>query len=575
MAMNLTKNQNSQISETTTNMFETQSNSVSDWFCSKTGIFKSKYKSIQLPQNPFLDVVSFIFSHKHNGVSALIDSTSGFSLSYSKLHEMVYSLGFSLHEFGISQKDVVLILLPNTIFFPVVFLGVLSIGAIASTMNPLSSLIELKKQILDCNVSLVFTESDNVDKIESLNIDGVRVIRVPQVSNYVELKSKSHQFDCFRKLVSSSPGSVSRPVINQQDTAAILYSSGTSGVSKGVILSHGNLIAVVELFVRFEAFQYDKRLPVIENVYLASIPMFHIYGLSLFGMGLLSLGTSIVVMRKFNADEMVRAIDRYGVTHVPAVPPILMALTRAKALPGRNLGSLKQVSSGAAPLSRKIIEDFLQCFPHVDFIQGYGMTESTAVGTRGLNTENFRKYNSVGLLAPNMQAKVVNWNSGTCLPPGNSGELWLRGPGIMKGYLNDADATTSTVDKDGWLHTGDIVSFDQDGYLYILDRLKEIIKYKGFQIAPADLEAALISHPEILDVAVTGYADAEAGEVPMAFVVKKPGTSLSQEDVINFVAGLVAPYKKVRKIVFTHSIPKSAAGKILRRQLKNSLVSRI
>ncbi|KAF5189593.1 4-coumarate--CoA ligase-like [Thalictrum thalictroides] len=555
-------------------MSESKSNSVSDWFCSKTGIYNSKYKSIQLPQNPFLDVVSFIFSHKHNGVSALIDSTSGFSLSYSNLHQMVYSLGSGLHEFGISKKDVVLILLPNTIFFPVVFLGVLSSGAIASTMNPLSSVIELKKQIVECNVNLVFTESDNVDKIESLNI-GVRVIKVPQVSNLGEFKSESPQFDSFRKLVSNSPGSASRPVINQQDTAAILYSSGTSGVSKGVLLSHGNLIAVVELFVRFEALQYDTRFPVLENVYLASIPMFHIYGLSLFGMGLLSLGTSIVVMRKFNADEMVRAIDRYGVTHLPAVPPILMALTRAKAHPRRNLGSLKQVSSGAAPLSRKTIEDFLQSFPHVDFIQGYGMTESTAVGTRGLNTENFIKYNSVGLLAPNTQAKVVNWNSGSCLPPGNSGELWLRGPGIMKGYLNDADATTSAVDNDGWLHTGDIVSFDQDGYLYILDRLKEIIKYKGFQIAPADLEAALISHPEILDVAVTGYADAEAGEVPMAFVVKKPGTSLSQEDVINFVAGMVAPYKKVRKIVFTHSIPKSAAGKILRRQLKNSLVSRI
>ncbi|KAF9617402.1 hypothetical protein IFM89_036323 [Coptis chinensis] len=396
----------------------------------------------------------------------------------------------------------------------------------------------------------------------------VRVVRVPNVQNFVEFEFEMPEFDCFNRLVSSRPQTAVRPVIHQQDTAAILYSSGTSGVSKGVVLSHGNLIAAVELFVRFEALLHNENFPILENVYLAAIPMFHVYGLSLFALGLLSLGSTIVVMRKFNGDEMVRAIDRYKVTHLPIVPPILMALTRAKALGRCDAGSLKQVSSGAAPLSMKIIHDFLQSFPGVDFIQGYGMSESTAVGTRGLNKGKFRKYTSVGLLAPNMQAKVVNWNSGSCMPPGNSGELWLKGPGVMKGYLKEADATKSAVDKDGWLHTGDIVHFDGDGYLYILDRLKEMIKYKGFQIAPADIEAVLMSHPEILDVAITGYTDDEAGEIPVAFVIKKPGSKLSQEDVMDFAARQVAPHKKVRKVVFTHSIPKSPAGKILRRQLR-------
>ncbi|GLT68156.1 hypothetical protein SLA2020_404140 [Shorea laevis] len=203
------------------------------------------------------------------------------------------------------------------------------------------------------------------------------------------------------------------------------------------------------------------------------------------------------------------------------------------------------------------------------------MTESTAVGTRGFNTEKFQNYYSIGLLAPNMQAKVVDWNTGSFSPPGSSGELWLRGPAIMKGYLNNVEATMSTIDKDGWLHTGDLVCFDQEGYIHIFDRLKEIIKYKGFQIAPADLEAVLISHPEILDVAVTAALDEESGEVPVAFVVRKNGSRLSAEAVMDYVSEQVAPYRKVRKVVFTNTIPKSAAGKILRRELRNFMTSRL
>lgn len=203
------------------------------------------------------------------------------------------------------------------------------------------------------------------------------------------------------------------------------------------------------------------------------------------------------------------------------------------------------------------------------------MTETTAVGTRGFNTERIRKYSSIGLLAPNMQAKVVDWKTGTPLPPNDSGELWFRGPAIMKEYLNNAKATMSTIDEDGWLHTGDIVFFNKDGYIYIHDRLKEIIKYKGFQIAPADLEAVLINHPEIVDVAVTAAMDEECGEVPVAFVVRKNGSKLSRKAVMDYVAGHVAPHKKVRKVVFTSSIPKSAAGKILRRELRNLLTSRL
>ncbi|KAI3978333.1 hypothetical protein MKX01_013131 [Papaver californicum] len=540
------------------------STTTSDWFCSETGIYHSKHNPIHLPKAQHLDVVSFIFSHKHDGFTALIESQSGFSLSYPKLQQLVKSMASGLHKHGICKGDIVLILLPNTLFFPIVFLSVLSIGAVATTMNPMSSLSEIKKQISTCNVVLAFTLSDKMTVLQNL---GLGVVVIPL--DFESLGAPEHSF--FNQLLSSDPSSAPCPIIDQDDTAAILYSSGTSGLSKGVMLSHRNLISVVELFVRFEALQYERRLCSSKNVYLAAIPMFHVYGLSLFVMGLFTLGCSIVVMRKFEVNEMVRAIDSYRVTHLPVVPPILMAMTRVKALGGCDLGSLKQVSCGAAPLSRKTIQEFLQAFPHVEFFQGYGMTESTAVGPRGFNTEYFRKYTSVGLLAPNTEAKVVHWDTGSCLSPGKSGELWLRGPGVMKGYLNDADATKSTVDEEGWLHTGDLAYFDLDGYLYILDRLKDTIKYKGFQIAPADLEAVLISHSDILDVAVTASkVNEEIGEVPLAFVVKRLGSELSEDDVINFVAAQVSPYKKVRKVLFIESIPRSPSGKVLRRLLKGS-----
>ncbi|XP_058086351.1 4-coumarate--CoA ligase-like 6 [Magnolia sinica] len=534
---------------------------TSTWFSSETGIYTSKHNPIKIPSDPFLDIVSFIFSHKHHGLSALVDSPSGHSISYTQLQELVKSMASGLHSIGISQGHVVSIQLPNTIYFPVIYLGVLSVGAIVTTMNPLSSFTEIQKQMADCNVVLAFTVSGCLEKLKRT---GVRVVVIPES---VESDSNSSEFSCFNGLLSSNPEFAPTPIIRQKDTAALLYSSGTSGVSKGVIITHANLIAAVELFVRFEVSLYEN--PGWENVYLAALPMFHVYGLSLFAMGLLSVGATVVVMRRFNADEMVRSIDRYRVTHIPVVPPIVTALMEAKGRCSHVFGSLKQVSCGAAPLSKKTIEEFLQSFPHVDFIQGYGMTESTAVGTRGFNTKMIRKYTSVGLLAPNMEAKVVDLNTRACLPPGKTGELWLRGPGIMKGYLNDAKATSSTIDEDGWLHTGDVVHFDLDGFLYVLDRLKEMIKYKGFQVAPADLEAILISHPGILDAAVIAAKVEEVGEIPVAFVVKKPGSVLSQADVIDYVSRLVSPHKKVRKVVFIHSIPRSAAGKILRKQLRN------
>uniref|UniRef100_A0ACD5TM45 Uncharacterized protein n=1 Tax=Avena sativa TaxID=4498 RepID=A0ACD5TM45_AVESA len=536
------------------------------FYSAATGLYASTHPPLQLPADPDLSLVPHIFSrlplHHHSqphSSPCLLDAATAASLSRADLRRLVSSLAHGLRRtHRIRAGAVVLLILPNSIVFPVPFLAVLAAGGIATTMNPSSSRAEIADRLRETCPSLVLASRDNAAKLPP---SAAPVVLVPET-----FPSADDEFAPFRALLDSDVTATDEfpsAEVGQDSAAAVLYSSGTSGRSKGVVLTHRNLIAMVELFVRFEALQYAT--PACDNVYLAALPMFHVYGLSLFAVGLLSLGSTVVVMSRFDVGEAVRAIHRYKVTHLPLVPPIMAALLRAKSAGALSLDSLVQVSSGAAPLSGRLIQDFFQAFPHVDLIQGYGMTESTAVGTRGFNTSKHKKYSSVGLLAPNTHAKIIDLETGFCLPPGSCGDLWLHGPAIMKGYLNDEDTCTR---NDGWLRTGDLAYFDSDGYLYIVGRLKDTIKYKGFQIAPADLEAVLVQHPDIVDVAVTSAEDEEAGEIPVAFVVRKPGSTLTCEQLMEYVAKQVSPYKKVRKVIFVEAIPKSAAGKVLRRLLK-------
>jgi len=343
------------------------------WYSPKTGIYSSLQSPRNLPTDPFLDFVSFFFSHPHDGVLALVDSSSGSSISYSNLLTLVKSLASGLHKMGVSQGDIVLLLLPNSIYYPIALLSVMYLGAVVTPLNPLSSVCEIRKQVKECGVSFAFTIPENIKNLESL---GIPVIAVPE--NEMDLKHDC--FSCFYNLIYGKFYSIEknlvygdfdlpqRPVIKQEDTAGILYSSGTTGVSKGVVLTHRNLIAMVELFVRFEASQYDYSSS--KTVHLAVLPMFHLYGLSLFATGLLSLGSTIVVMRKYDIDEAIRAIDKYKVTHFHVVPMMLSALTaKAKDGNGSKLQSLRLVSCGAEPLSKGAINDFVKAFPNVDFIQ--------------------------------------------------------------------------------------------------------------------------------------------------------------------------------------------------------------
>lgn len=362
-----------------------------------------------------------------------------------------------------------------------------------------------------------------------------------------------------------------REQVNQDDTATLLYSSGTTGESKGVVSSHKNLIAMVQTIV--ERFRLNEG----DHKFICTVPMFHIYGLAAFATGILAAGSTVIVLSKFEMGEMLSTIVKYRATYLPLVPPILVALINgADQIRERyDLSSLNFVLSGGAPLSKEMVEGFSEKYPGVTILQGYGLTESAGIGASTDTLEESRRYGTAGLLSPNTEAKIVDPENGKALLVNQTGELWLRAPSVMKGYFSNPEATSSTIDSEGWLRTGDLCYIDDDGFIFVVDRLKELIKYKGYQVPPAELEALLLTHPEISDAAVIPFPDKQVGQFPMAYVVRKAGSNLSEKAVMDFIAGQVAPYKRIRRVAFVAAIPKNPSGKILRKDLIKLATSKL
>ncbi|MCA1604988.1 MAG: AMP-binding protein, partial [Acidobacteria bacterium] len=335
------------------------------------------------------------------------------------------------------------------------------------------------------------------------------------------------------------------------------YSSGTTGLPKGVELTHRNFVANIH--------QVDPVLPIDEDqVLLAVLPFFHCYGQQVIMNTGLARGATIVSLPRFDLEEFLQTAQDRKVTRLYLVPPIILALAKHPIIDNYDLSSVEMILSGAAPLGRELqetVEKRLDC----RVTQGYGLTETGPV-TNAVPLDWDPKSGSAGPLVPNTAAKIVDVATGNELGPNERGEICLRGPQIMKGYLSNPEATAHTIDEDGFLHTGDIGYIDDDGYFYIVDRLKELIKYKGFQVPPAELEALLLTHPGISDAAVIGVPDEAAGELPKAFVARGD-EGLTDSDIMDFVASKVAPHKKIRLVEFIDEIPKAPSGKILRRVL--------
>lgn len=456
-----------------------------------------------------------------------------------------------------------MILLQNCAEFVFSFIGASMIGAISTTGNPFYTPAEILKQFEISKAKLIITQSQYVEKLPKSD-ENFKVITIDDPPE-----------NCLHFSVISEANEAEIPTvsIDPDDPVALPFSSGTTGLPKGVILTHRSLITSV-------AQQVDGENP---NLYLTSddvvlcvLPLFHIFSASSVLLVSLRTGAGVLLMQKFEIGTLLELIQKHQVSVAAVVPPLVVALAKNPAVASFDLSSIRIVLSGAAPLGKEL-EEALRCkLPQATFGQGYGMTEAGPVISMclGFAKQPFEtRSGSCGTVVRNAELKVIDPDTGSSLGYNQPGEICIRGAQIMKGYLNDAESSAKTVDVEGWLHTGDIGYVDDDDEVFIVDRVKELIKYKGFQVAPAELEALLISHPSIADAAVVPQKDDVAGEVPVAFVVRSNEFELSEEGVKEFIAKQVVFYKRLHKVYFVHAIPKSPAGKILRKDLRARLIA--
>lgn len=523
-------------------------------------MFKSAHPDVEIPDVSIYDYLFGSLAPDDAARVALIDPVSGAETTYGALRAQVDAFAGALAARGVGSATVIGLLCPNVPAFATVFHGILRAGATVTTVNSLYTAGEIERQLKDAGATWLVTVSPLLPHAsaaaEAAGIPRDRVIVLDGAPGYPHL----------RELLMEQRAAPDVSFDPATHVAALPYSSGTTGIPKGVMLSHRNLVANVQ----------QSRININlapEDRVLAVLPFFHIYGMTVLLNLALRQRASLVTMPKFDLVEFLTNIQRYGCTYLYIAPPIAVALAKHPIVDEFDISSVHTVFSGAAPLDGETAELAGKRI-HARMMQGYGMSELSPVSHAMPWDRDDIPVSSVGTMLPNQECKLVDPATGTEITEIGEGgvtapgELWVKGPNVMLGYLNNAEATAETLDADGFLHTGDVAIYHERGYFSIVDRVKELIKYKGYQIAPAELEALLLSHPKVMDAAVIGVLDDDKQEIPKAFVVAAPESSLTADEVMAFVAENVAPHKKVRRVEFIETIPKSASGKILRKDLR-------
>ncbi|MFE3110297.1 AMP-binding protein [Kitasatospora indigofera] len=525
-------------------------------------IFTGPHPPTPVPDTSFS---SFVLEHarRHADQVALVDVQGEVSYTYGELLAAVEQVAGALRTRGFGPGDVLALLAPNLPQYPVVFHAAASAGGTVVVLNPLDTTPDLLAHLNGAGaVILVTTEEQAARAAELVAGSKLREVVVfgqaPGTTPFAELLAHDGPADGPAS-GTLAPGPATGPlrvtdVDAAGDVVALLHSSGSTGRPKAVMLTHRNMSANVLQTCTATPLDEGERV-------LAVAPFHHAFGLLMVMNSSLRQGATVVTMPRFDPQAYLQAIQDHRITRLYVVPTIAVLLARSPLVDQFDLSSVRTIVSGGAALDpriARICEERLGCRVG----QGYGLTE----GLVSFMQIDGSPAGSVGRATPNIEFKIVDISTGQALGPGQEGEVLIRGPHVMKGYLDAPEATREALEPDGFLHTGDLARADGDGELFLVDRIKELIKYKGQQVSPVELEAVLMTHPQVTDAAVIGVPDEEASEIPKAFlVVKEPVTA---QEIITFVAERVAPYKKIRQVQFIDAIPRTPVGKTQRRALK-------
>lgn len=499
-------------------------------------------------------------------------------MTFRDLENSANRFANALTRLGVQKGDRVALILPNSPQFVISFFGALKVGAIVIAFNPMYTPSEIERQLNDCAAETVVTMTKFYPAVKQVQPNtGVTRVITTNIKEYFHpvvrdlftvFKEKKEGFrvpldkrDYSFKMMLNSVGA-ERPAVNikADDVALLQYTGGTTGVPKGAMLTHHNLVSNC---LQCAAWRTDT-VPGHEAA-LCIIPFFHVYGLQLGMISNLYSGGALILFPKFDLEQALLAIDHYQPTVFPGVPSIYIAILNNPEVHKHNLHSIRVCLSGSAPLPEQVQVGF-ELLSGGRLIEGYGLTESSPM-THANPIFGERRVGSIGLPVPGTAARIVDPESPAVeLPLGSVGELAVRGPQVFKGYWNRRDETARTL-CDGWLITGDIARMDEDGYFYIVERKKDLISVGGLKVFPRDVEEVLFRHPAVKEATVIGVAHNEMGEVPKAFVVLKQGETVLASELVEFMHRHLAKYKVPRQIEFREALPKTAVGKVLRRQL--------